>query len=183
MAGLATIKRRANAALFQIIDPDDQIVAGMWALTGPPVLLDLLYAAGLLSIVPLLGQWVPPIELLAPAIGRRTYVAVTQRRMICIRLSWPKYQPGPVVLDVPAPVVLISGGRRGLVLDSVRCTGPGESDLGISTPRQWRSEFDQVLAALRAGGASVELNGPQRDAIGAAEAGRRARCGRHRTAI
>ena len=51
-----TIKRRANAALFQIIDPDDQIVAGTWALTGPPVWLDLLHAPSMLRIVPLLGS-------------------------------------------------------------------------------------------------------------------------------
>ena len=116
-----TIKRRANAALFQIIDPDDQIVAGTWALTGPPVWLDRLRAPSMLRIVPLLGQWVPPVELLVPVVGRRTYVAVTRRRMICIRLSWPKDKPGQV-----------------------------------------------VLAALRAGGASVELNGAQRDSIGTA---------------
>ena len=92
-----TIKRRASAALFQIIDPDDQIVAGTWALTGPPVWLDLLHAPYLLRIVPLLGQWIPPVELLVPAVGRRTYVAVTRRRMIGIRLSWPGNKPGQVV--------------------------------------------------------------------------------------
>ena len=162
-----TIKRRANAALFQLIDPDDQIVAGTWALTGPPVWLDLLHAPILLRKVPLLGQWVPPLDLLIPVVGRRTWVAVTRRRMIGVRLSWPKNKPGQVVLDVPVSAARISGDRRGLVLDSVRYTGPGESDLGISTPRQWRSEFDEVLAALRAGGASVELKDPQRDSIGA----------------
>jgi hypothetical protein len=163
-----TIKRRANAALLQIIDLDDQIVAGTWALTGRPVLLDLLHAPSLLRMVPLLGQAVPPVDLLVPVVGRRTYVAVTRRRMICIRLSWPKNKPGQVVLDVPVSVARISGGRRGLALDSVRYTGPGEIDFGISVPWQWRSEFGEVLAALRAGGASIELNGSPRDAVAAA---------------
>jgi hypothetical protein len=163
-----TIKRRANAALFQIIDPDDQIVAGTWALTGPPVWLDLLHAPSLLRIVPLLGHWVPPVELLVPVVGRRSYVAVTRRRMICIRLSWPKNRPGRVVLDVPVSVARISGGRRGFALDSVRYTGPDVRDLGVSTKWQWRSDFEEVLAALRAGGASVELNGAQHDATGIA---------------
>lgn len=141
---------------------------GRGRLPGRRVWLDLLHAASLLRVVPLLGQWVPPVELLVPVAGRRTYVAVTRRRMICIRLSWPKNKPGQVVLDVPVSVARISGGRRGLVLDSVRYTGPGESDLGVSAPRQWRSDFDEVLAALRAGGASVELDGSPRGAIGAA---------------
>ena len=159
MAGRVTIKRRANAAVFQIIDSDDEIVAGTWALMGPPVLLDLLYAASATRYVPLLGQLVPPVELLTPVVGHRAYVAVTRRRMICMRLSWPKNKPGQVVLDVPISVVRISGGRRGFALDSVRYTGPGASDLGVSTRWEWRSDFEEVLAALRAGGASVELNG------------------------
>lgn len=84
--------------------------------------------------------------------------------MICIRLSWPRNKPGQVVLDVPVSVARISDGRRGFALDSVRYTGPGASgDLGLSTRWQWRSDFEEVLAALCAGGASVEL--AQRDAI------------------
>jgi hypothetical protein len=155
-----TIKRRAHTAVFQIIDSDDQIVAGTWALTGPPVLLDLLHVSSALRVVPLLGQLFPPLELLVPVVGRRTYVAVTRRRMICIRLSWPGNKPGQVVLDVPVSVARISFGRRGFALDSVRYTGPGAIDLGVSTPWQWRSDFEEVLAALRAGGASVELDAP-----------------------
>jgi hypothetical protein len=64
--------------------------------------------------------------------------------------------------------VRISGGRRGVTLDSVRYSGPGEIDLDISTPRQWRSDFEEVLTALRAGGASVEVSGSRRDALGPA---------------
>jgi hypothetical protein len=168
VAGRTAIKRRANAALFQIIDPDDQIVAGTWALTGPPVWLDLLHAVGLLKFVPLLGQFVPPVDLLVPVVGRRTYVAVTRRRMIFIRLSWPKNKPRQVVLDVPVSAVRISGNRRGLALDSVRYSGPGDSHLGVSTPRHWRFDFDEVLAAMHVGGASIDLTGSQRDAIGTA---------------
>ena len=165
MTGLVTIKRRANAAVFQIIDSDDEIVAGTWALTGPPLLLDLLHTVSAVRYFPLLGQLLPPVELLAPVIGRRTYVAVTRRRMICIRLSWPRNKPGQVVLDVPVSVARISDGRRGFALDSVRYMGPGASGLGVSTRWQWRPDFEEMLAALRAGGASVELNGAQRDAI------------------
>lgn len=168
MAGRTAIKRTANAALFQIIDPDDQIVAGSWALTGSPRWLDLLHAVKALRVVPLLGQLVPPVDLLVPLVGRRTYVAVTRRRMIFIQLSWPRNMPGQAVLDVPVSVVRISGGRRGVTLDSVRYSGPGEIDLGISTPRQWRSDFEEVLTALRAGGASVEVSGSRRDAFGPA---------------
>jgi hypothetical protein len=160
-----TIKSRANAAVFQIIDSDDEIVAGTWALTGPPLWLDLLYTISAVRYFPLLGQLLPPVELLAPVIGRRTYVAVTRRRMIFIQLSWPRNKPRQVVLDVPVSVARISDGRRGFALDSARYTGPGASDLGVSTGWQWRSDFEEVLAALRAGGASVELNGAQRDAI------------------
>jgi len=72
------------------------------------------------------------------------------------------------MLDVPVSAVRISGSRRGLALDSVRYSGPGESDLGVSTPRYWRSDFDEVLAAMHAGGASIDLAGSQRDAIGTA---------------
>lgn len=162
MADRVTIKRRAHAAVFAIIDSDDEIVAGTWALTGPPVLLDLLYAVTAVRYVPLLGQLLPPVELLAPIVGRSTYVAVTRRRMICIRLSWPGNKPGRVVLDVPVSGARISGGRRGFALDSVRYTGPGVSDLGVSSRWQWRSDVAGVLAALRAGGASVELTGAGR---------------------
>jgi len=162
------LKRRPALPSSRSSTPDDQIIAGTWALTGRPVWLDLLHAASLLRVVPLLGRWVPPVELLVPVAGRRTYVAVMRRRLICIRLSWPKNKPGQVVLDVPVYAARISGGRRGLVLDSVRYAGPGDSDLGIRAPSQWRSDLDEVLAALRAGGASVELNGAQRNAIGVA---------------
>jgi hypothetical protein len=72
------------------------------------------------------------------------------------------------MLDVPVSAVRISGSRRGLALNSVRYSGPGESDLGVSTPRHWRSDFDEVLAAMHAGGASIDLTGSQRDAVGTA---------------
>jgi hypothetical protein len=83
--------------------------------------------------------------------------------MVFIRLSWPRNKPGQVVLDVPVSVARMRDGRRGFALDSVRYKGPGASDLGVSTRWQWRSDFEEVLEALRADAASVELDDAQRE--------------------
>jgi hypothetical protein len=89
--GNATVKRRASVLLFQIMEPDDQIIAGAQVVIGSPMWVDLVYASRVFILV----TWA-----ISKVVTRPAYVAVTRQRLIF--LDVPR---GKVLVDVPRSVV------------------------------------------------------------------------------
>jgi hypothetical protein len=168
-----TVKRTVGPALYGVMEPGDQIIAGTLAVTGPAPWLDMLG-----SVLPLVsasvglttGSTPAPIWDLASGLlftlfmlvimfrRRPVFVAVTQRQLICYRLSRTNNEPQRLLFCAPLPAVrMTSLGRSVLRWRSIRYDGPGAEgrSLRLNVQGRWREDLDQVLAALHAQGASV----------------------------
>jgi hypothetical protein len=165
-----TIKLRVAPALERVVEPGDRVIAGMSAMTGPAPLLDL--AVGLpvivLSFVGIgartdvialwggLASWLLSTALLFSR--RPVFIAVTERQLICYRLSRIGSEPTRLLFCAPLITVsMTSVGRGALRWRSVRYSGPGAEgpSLRLNVRGRWRRDLDEVLMALHAGGAAV----------------------------
>lgn len=172
------LKRRVGPALYQVMEPGDEIMAGALAITGPSPAWDLLLglsalagvaagAAGLFSsfsppqllgpvlvFVPFLFAW--PLQLRR----RPVFVAVTQRQFICCRMSRLGYEPSRLLFSAPLSAVRMTAlGGRVPNWEAVRYSGPG---LRFNVSRRWRRDLNEVLAALQVGGGAVDGMPPSR---------------------
>jgi hypothetical protein len=171
------VKRRVEPALHKVMQPGDQITAGTWALSGSAPAWDALaglpaIAGGVAGAAGLVSNYSPPADLAAIGLGlapfalfplqlRRSpvFVAVTRDQLICYRLSRIGNQPARLLFCAPlAAVRMTILGNGALRWRSVRYRGPGAGDRGLrlNVPGRWRADLDEVLAALRAGGAAVD---------------------------
>ena len=164
-----TVKRTVGPALYRVMEPGDRILAGTWAVAGPAPWLDMLIAVPALAFVLTgitTGATVGPVgELvnLAPLVllfwRRPVFVAVTQRQLICYRLS--RMNNAPVRLLFCAPLLstrVTYLGRSWPRWRSIRYDGPGAEgrSLRLNVSGRWRQDLDEVLAALQAQGGRVE---------------------------
>jgi hypothetical protein len=174
-----TVKREAGRAIYPVLGPGDQIIAGTWALTGPSPAWDLLpglpaIAGGVSGGLDLFSSISVPVFGVAAGAGvvvgsypltlavqlrrRPVFIAVTQRELICYRLS--RIGNEPVSLLFRAPLAAVRVTRLGSAMPrwrSVRYTGPGAESRGLrlNVGGRWRQDLDEVLTALQAGGAAV----------------------------
>jgi hypothetical protein len=183
------VKRRVGPALYQAMEPGDEIIAGTWAMSGCSPAWDVLASVpsvvgGAVSSVSLfstagspglalIGLGLSPFILVPLQIGRRPlFVAVTQRQFICYRLSRFGNEPTRLLFCAPLASVRITSLESWAPRwRSVRYTGPGAGDRGLrlNVHGRWRKDLDEVLAALQAGGAAVE--GIPRAVLPAADTG------------
>jgi hypothetical protein len=179
------VKQRVGPALYQVMEPGDQIIAGTWAQTGPSPLVDTLASLpflavwlhqiiaggpvpdpgrGLLSLMTFLADSaVGGLLPLALLIWRRpVFIAVTQRQLICYGLTRLTSEPARLLFTAPLAAVRIRPGLRVLGCRSVRYDGPGagQRPLRLSVSARWRHDLDQVLTAVQAGGAIVQGRQP-----------------------
>jgi hypothetical protein len=171
------IKRRVGPALYQAMEPGDQIIAGTFAMSGYSPSWDALaavptIAGGVAGLLGLFSNYAasPGSSVLGVGLGafimssvqlqrRQVFMAVTQRQLICYRLTRVGYEPTRLLFGVPlASVRMSSLGNSALRWRSVRYSGPGAGDRGLrlNVHGRWRKDLDEVLAALQAGGAAVE---------------------------
>lgn len=170
----STIKLAVGPALYNVMEPGDQIIAGTWAMAGPGPWLDLLgavvgvagvaLAAGLAGIKT--GAGLGALMAVAPTLVsavmqfRRwpVFMAVTQRQLICYRLSRTKNAPARLLFCAPPVTVRMTRLRRTMPGSKpIRYDGPGAEgrSLQLNVAWPWRRDLDEVLAALQAQGASV----------------------------
>jgi hypothetical protein len=165
-----TIKLRVAPALERVMEPGGRIIAGTSAMTGPAPLLDLAVGlpAGALSFLSIgagtaaFALWGGLATLLSTTVlqfrRRPVFVAVTERQLICYRLSGIGSEPTRLLFCAPLTAVsMISVGRGALRWRSVRYSGPGAEgpSLRLTVLGRWRRDLDEVLMALHAGGATV----------------------------
>jgi hypothetical protein len=175
------VKRRVGPALYQAMEPGDQIMAGTWAMSGcspawdvlagaPGIVSGVVGSVGLFSSstaspgLALVGLGLSPLILVPLQLGRRPlFIAITQRQFICYRLSRFGNEPTRLLFCAPlASVRITSLGSGTPRWRSVRYSGPGAGDrnLRLNVYGHWRKDLDEVLAALQAGGAAVEGTPP-----------------------
>jgi hypothetical protein len=171
------VKRRVGPALYQAMEPGDEIIAGTWAMSGcspawdvlagvPGVASGVVGSVGLFSNstaspgLALVGLGLSPLILVPLQLGRRPlFIAVTQRQFICYRLARFGNEPTRLLFCAPlASVRITSLGSALPRWRSVRYSGPGAGDRGLrlNVHGRWRKDLDEVLAALQASGAAVE---------------------------
>jgi hypothetical protein len=171
------VKRRVSDALYQVMEPGDQIIAGALLMTGPSPVWELLLAlpalaGGVAAAANLFGGFSPP-QLISPVLvfvpffvawplqlsRKPVFVAVTQRQFICYRMSRLGNEPSRLLFGAPlAAVRVTSRGGRVPSWRSLIYSGP-EADgrrLRLNGSKRWRNDLNEVLAALQAGGAAVD---------------------------
>ena len=167
----STVKRKVGPALYQVMEPGDQIIAGTLAMSGIGPWLEMLFIPLALLVVALgvagFTDGTPPapiwsgmaalLTLVRLATRRPVFVAVTQRQLICYRMSW-NYEPVRLSFCAPLPTVRVTSLRRPAPRwRSVRYDGPGpeKGSLQLNVFGGWRQDLDEVLVALQAAGARV----------------------------
>lgn len=174
------IKGRVGPALYSVMEPGDDIVAGMMTEAGPRPGLDML--AALVAIGIGMGGWFDlfgpglspsaravlgivsfaagPWPVITLVVRKPVFVAVTQRELMCYRMSRFDHAPVRLLFRAPPACVRITGsGRRGL-WSSVRYSGPGARNRGLrlNIVWYWRQDLHEVLTALLLAGAAVDIS-------------------------
>ena len=170
----ALLKRRAAEALRHDLQPGERIVADS-AVTSDPsrwaaaVLLTVavaLTAAGLVSLLsppaagPVFAIGLPVLGLGIQFLPRPMYVAVTDRRLICIRVSRLRSTPRRGAFAMPLADIRILNSRSSNHGASIQCEIPGGKPILLHVGRAGRKEFAEVETVLARSGAFAKLEPP-----------------------
>ena len=177
------VKRRVGPALYQVMEPGDQIMAGALAIAGPSLSWDMFLtlpalAGAVAGAVGLFSSLSPP-QMLGPVLvfvpllfawplqfwRKPAFIAVTQRQFICYRMSRLGNEPSRLLFGAPLAAVRVTNlGSRMPNWGSVKYCGPGVDGRGLrlNGSRRWRKDLNEVLVALQVGGAAVDGIPPSR---------------------
>lgn len=165
----STVKRTVGPALYRVMEPGDQIIAGTWAQTGPALWLEML--GGIPFVLMVAGittsatfqPFAPLFSVVLPLVlvfvRKPVFVAVTQRQLICYRLGRMDNAPGRLLFCAPVSATRVTYlGSSGPRWKAIRYEGPGAEgrSLRLNVGGRWRQDLDEVLAVLPAHGGSVE---------------------------
>jgi hypothetical protein len=174
------VKGRVGPALYSVLEPGEVIVAGVLTDAGSRPGLDVLAAlaaigVGIAGTFDFLGSGLSPgaravlgivsftaglQKVVAAMMRKPVFVAVTQRSLICYRLSRLGHAPVRLLFRAPPDLVHITGSaHRGRLWSAVRYRGPEARKRGVrlSIAWYWRQDLHQVLAALQFAGATVDV--------------------------
>lgn len=125
-----TIKKQANEMIAPTLQPGDQIVSGVYAITGP--------SPWLMNEVGLLGQLFIDYY----------YVAVTRQQAIFVKMNRLSNRPKHVAFAVPAQAMRISDFKRKTLWSSFRYQTPDSpKPRRLNVHRVWRDELDALVGA------------------------------------
>jgi hypothetical protein len=126
-----TIKKQANEMVVQALQPGEQIVSGVYAITGP--------SPWLMNQLGLLGQFFIDYY----------YVAVTQQQIIFVKMNRVSNRPKEIAFTAPLQSVQISDYRRNAMWSSFRYNVPtAAKPLRLNVHRIWRQELDALVGAF-----------------------------------
>ena len=167
------VQRRVGPALYSVMRPDEAIVAGFPAVTGPPIIIDVAIAlavaggglwaifgsapvGGPQSILFLLGA----LSAVSWILRRHMFIAVTTSQVIWVRTSKINGLPFGEVRTAPLDAVGFATGMRVLGEQAVRYSWPGRRRRLIHVSRFWRADMAEGLSTLRVAGAAVDSPDP-----------------------
>ena len=172
------IKRQAEDAIQPMLQPGERILAGSAVACGPSQSSGAWVSAVALALVTevLVGIFGPQPSLLSAsllaAIGvgfpilavyfawRPMFVAVSDQRLIGLRLSRLGGAPGRAAFAAPLHDVRITGHRSGRSRSSVQCEIRGRKRTRLNVERPWYPDFADVTMKLRHFGAVNEWGLP-----------------------
>jgi hypothetical protein len=102
----------------------------------------------------------PALGLGVQFLPRPMYVVVTDRRLICSRVSRFRRRPRGSVIAVPLPDLRIVEHRHGKFGASIRCEIPGRKPIVLHWSRARRADFARVEMILAHSGAFAKLDPP-----------------------
>lgn len=138
-------KQQVIEKLKQVAPPGEQFLACVHCETGPSPWLN-----GVFDEVPVLG--------LVVAMTRKFYfLTLTNSSVVINSANRFTNRPGEVIGAFPRASVPISRVKRGRVWSVLYLQFPGsDKPRRLNVHRYWRSEFDQLVAAVPAASAAVE---------------------------
>jgi hypothetical protein len=126
-----TIKKQANEMVAQALQPGEQIVSGVYSITGP--------SPWLMNQLGLLGQFFIDYY----------YVAVTQQQVIFVKMNRVSNRPKEIAFTAPLQAVQITDYRRNAMWSSFRYNVPtAAKPLRLNVHRIWRQELDALVGAF-----------------------------------
>jgi hypothetical protein len=126
-----TIKKQANEMVVQALQPGEQIISGVYAITGP--------SPWLMNQIGLLGQFFIDYY----------YVAVTQRQIIFVKMNRISNRPKEIAFTAPLPSVRITDYKRSALWSSFKYNVPtAPKPLRLNVHRIWRQELDALVGAF-----------------------------------
>jgi hypothetical protein len=135
--------RLLTAAVYRVIEPDDQAVARVYATACP---------AAWAAVAPLLSLLAPLPGL---SVERQVCLVATRRRLICYRLSRPRKRPAKILFNVPLAEVRINVVRA-KDSDTIWYGGKaGGPEWRLVAPAVRRDDLYKVLALSHDGGAVI----------------------------
>lgn len=176
------MRLRVGPALYQVMAPGEQILAGAYGVTGLRRPWSLVSTAIVLMSNPVFDPAVDRftsmhslagfVLTMCPAIAlaleaayrrRRVFLAVTDRQLICIRMS--SLGTDKPIVRVPREMVVMRGGPGGRWTSSVTYLGPRVSGgrtrvsgrgTRVGVAGAWRQDLDDLVGILQAAGIPVD---------------------------
>jgi hypothetical protein len=135
----ATQKKQVIEKLSQTAPPGETFIACVHCETGPSPWLNAIF-----DEVPLLGTIV--------ALNRKYYfITLTNTSVVINSASRLTNRPGEVVYSFPRTAVPVTAVKRAAVWSTLYLQFPDKpKPTRLNVHRYWRSEFDQLIAALPA---------------------------------
>jgi hypothetical protein len=126
-----TIKRQANEMVAQTLQPGEQIISGVYAITGP--------SPWLMNQLGLLGQFFIDYY----------YVAVTQGRVVFVKMNRISNRPKEIAFTAPLQSVRITDYKRSALWSSFKYNVPtAPKPLRLNVHRIWRQELDALVGTF-----------------------------------
>jgi hypothetical protein len=172
------IKQQAEDAIRPMLHPGERTRAGAAVACGPTRWGSLWVAAVVLALIAegLVSIFGPQSNVLSGslpaavgvgfpllAIGmasRPMYIAVSDQRLIGLRLSRLSSTPRRLAFAAPMADIRITDHRRGRSRSSVRCEIRGRMRTRLNVERSWYPEFTELTTALQHSGAMTEWDPP-----------------------
>jgi hypothetical protein len=126
-----TIKKQANEMLVQAMQPGDQLVSGVYAISGP--------SPWLMNQLGLLGQLFTDYY----------FVAVTRQQVVFLKMSRISNRPKEIAFTAPLQSVQITDYKRNTMWSSFKYNVPtAPKPLRLNVHRMWREELDALVGAF-----------------------------------
>jgi hypothetical protein len=172
--GRTAVSRQAEEVLRHELQTGEHVASSAevtsdpsrWAVAAFLALAIAVTAVGLVSLFgPLPGPSAGGIPAPLLVVGilflrRPMFVVVTNKRLICLRLSRFRRAPRQLAFAVPLAEVRIVKYRPGKYASSIQCEIPGHKRTRLNVGRAGRKDLDKVEEALSRAGAFAKLEPP-----------------------